>query len=358
MQQTPNPPHREAISKLTIWFSTHQRDLPWRRNRTPYGTWLCEIIMQQTRIDQGLMYWHRFMEQFPDVKSLAAADEAEVLKAWQGLGYYSRARNLHRAAGVVSKELGGSFPATSEGLRRLPGVGPYTAAAVASMCFGEPVVAVDGNVNRVIARFMGIDQPVNRPEGRRAVEAAAEALLDSANPGNHNEAMMELGALVCTPRTPRCTECPLAGGCASAGDPEAWGRRPSKAGKARVEDVSVVGHVLTDGDRVAVRRRPETGIWGGLWEFPSTWIEGAREGNAATPIVGAAEWLAEVRLERAHVLSHRRLWGRWGVWKVSGPGADWGADWEWVDWEEAQAKAWPRMTERAWPDLLDAVDSL
>lgn len=358
MKQTQNAAQSDAVSRLKVWFSTHQRDLPWRTNRTPYGTWLCEIIMQQTRIDQGLAYWHRFMELFPDVRALSAASEGEVLKAWQGLGYYSRARNLHRAAGVVARERGGVFPDTAAGWRELPGVGPYTAAAVASMCYGEAVAAVDGNVNRVVARFVGLDEPVDRPAGRRAVEAAAEALLDRDAPGVHNEAMMELGALVCTPRAPECGECPLSGGCASAGLAEAVARRPVKAGKAKVVDVAVVGHVLTDGVRVAVRRRPEAGIWGGLWEFPGAWVEGMRGGEVGLPPVGGAEWRGEVVPRGAHVLSHRRLWGRWGVWRVAGPGADWGADWEWLTWEEAQAKPWPRMTERAWPELLEAAEAL
>ena len=351
MQQTENVPVEAATQALNDWFSKHRRELPWRAAPTPYGTWLCEVIMQQTRIDQGTAYWHRFMEAFPTVEALARAEEGEVLKLWQGLGYYSRARNLHRAARWVVEELDGVFPETAAGWRELPGVGPYTAAAVASICFGEAVAAVDGNVNRVVARFVGLDEPVDRPAGRRAVEAAAEGLLDQRAPGRHNEAMMELGALVCTPRAPKCGECPLAGGCASAGEAEAAARRPVKAGKAKVVEVTAVGHVFTDGERVAVRVRPEAGIWGGLWEFPGVWTEGRMSGGEWRAPVAGATWRGEVVPGRAHVLSHRRVWGRFGVWEVDGPGADWGADWAWLTWEEAQAKPWPRMTERVWDEL-------
>ena len=193
---------------LLRWFAQYGRELPWRGIGDPYGIWVSEIILQQTRIEQGRDYWLHFMERFPTVEALAAASEDEVLRQWQGLGYYSRARNLHAAARQIVEQ--GGFPQTLEGLRALKGVGDYTAAAVGSMAFGLPAAAVDGNVYRVLARHYGIDVPINSTHGKHTFQALAQELLPEDEPSAFNQAMMDFGATWCTPRSPRCVDCPLA----------------------------------------------------------------------------------------------------------------------------------------------------
>ena len=192
---------------LLQWFKNNGRPLPWRETKDAYAIWLSEVILQQTRIVQGMSYWERFMAQWPTVNDLAAATENEVLKAWQGLGYYSRARNLHTAAQQVM-ELGG-FPQTFKELKTLKGVGDYTAAAIASIAFGEPVAVVDGNVYRVLSRYYGIETPIDSTEGKKEFQALAQSLLPINEPAGYNEAIMDFGATQCTPNSPHCSACPL-----------------------------------------------------------------------------------------------------------------------------------------------------
>jgi A/G-specific adenine glycosylase len=284
------------------------------------------------------------MELFPTVHDLAAAEQDEVMRAWAGLGYYSRARNLQAAARMVVDEWGGEFPRTASELLALPGVGPYTAAAVASICFGEPVAAVDGNVQRVVSRLMGIDEPVDRPIGRAAIAQGAEALLDRSDPGRHNQAVMELGALICTPRVPRCTECPVLNSCRSGGVGEAGlvERRPAKAGKTKVVDVSMVFHIIFRAGEVIMERRPASGIWGGLWCFPTTETTGApREG-----LRSEGKWGGPV----VHLLSHRRITAEFHAWstekEVACP-----TDWHWTSLERAAELGMPKVVERNWANV-------
>ena len=220
---------------LIEWYARCGRDLPWRRTCDAYRIWLSEVILQQTRVVQGLDYYERFTERFPTVETLAAASEDEVLKLWQGLGYYSRARNLHAAARDVVTRFGGSFPASFAELRTLPGVGEYTAAAVASIAFDVPVAVVDGNVYRVLARLFDVDMPIDTTAGRRAFAELAQSQIDAARPGLYNQAIMDFGALQCAPAQPRCTDCPLADRClALAAGSVAL--RPVKQGRAKVSD--------------------------------------------------------------------------------------------------------------------------
>ena len=200
-------------SELQQWYAIHKRDLPWRQTGSPYLIWLSEIMLQQTRVAQGLDYYLRFALRYPRIEDMANAPLDDILKLWQGLGYYTRARNMHETAKFVVNNLNGVFPETYEGLLSLKGIGKYTAAAIASICNQEPVPVVDGNVLRVLARFYGIDEPVNTAKGKRIFEERAAGILDRANPGIHNQAVMELGALVCVPRNPRCNECPLEKEC-------------------------------------------------------------------------------------------------------------------------------------------------
>ena len=193
------------------WFSENRRNLPWRETNDPYAIWLSEIILQQTRIQQGTAYWERFMERFPTVEALAAASEDEVLRLWQGLGYYSRARNLHKAAKQIVEA--GRFPDTLEGIKRLKGVGDYTAAAIGSIAFGLPAAAVDGNVYRVLARYFGMDTPINTTEGKKVFTSLAQELLPKDEASAFNQALMDFGAMQCTPSSPRCMTCPLTETC-------------------------------------------------------------------------------------------------------------------------------------------------
>ncbi len=253
---------REVPRRLLAWYDAGRRDLPWRRTRDPYRIWVSEVMLQQTRVGTVLPYYERFLTRFPTLQDLAAADLGEVLKVWEGLGYYARARNLHRAARELVAR-GGAFPTTLEGWRRLPGVGPYTAAALHSIVNGAPVAAVDGNVRRVLARLMGWKVP-----DPRELRELAQALVPPERPGEHNQALMELGATLCTPRRPRCDACPLADLCRAraSGDPQAF---PAPRRRKPLPHHTIGAALLwRDDGRLLISRRPLEGLLGGLWEFP------------------------------------------------------------------------------------------
>ena len=250
-------------STLLQWYAENGRDLPWRRTRDPYAVWISEIILQQTRIAQGRAYWERFMTQFPDVEKLAGAEEDEVLRAWQGLGYYSRARNLLQAARQIVRT--GSFPDTMEGLRALKGVGDYTAAAIGSIAFGLQEAVVDGNVYRVLARYYGIDDPVGSGSAKKRFTRLANELLPEAQAGTFNQAMMDFGALQCTPVSPDCAGCPLAGSCAAFRDGRV-DQLPLRPKKTAVKERWFSYVYLRCEGWTAIRRRPAGDIWQGLWE--------------------------------------------------------------------------------------------
>jgi A/G-specific adenine glycosylase len=243
-------------AQLLAWYDAHARDLPWRESHDPYRVWLSEIMLQQTRVVAVIAHYHEFLRRFPTVDKLARAREASVLAVWSGLGYYRRARMLHAAAKVVRKQ-GGKFPETAEGLRKLPGVGRYTAAAIASIAFGEAVAVVDGNVERVLQRFSG--------QQMRGEEfwAAAEALLDRARPGDFNQAMMELGSTVCTPRAPACLTCPVVELCATRGELEGLAK------KARQKKREIhYALACREGAVFLVQRAPDARVMAGMWELP------------------------------------------------------------------------------------------
>ncbi len=247
---------------LLGWFDQHKRDLPWRRSSDPYGIWVSEIMLQQTRVAAVLEHYSRWMGSFPTVAALAAAEEAEVLALWSGLGYYRRARMLHRAARVLVAEHAGCLPRTSAALRELPGIGAYTAAAVASIAFGEPVAVVDGNVERVVARLLGL--PAGAGADRlRAIRAGAQALVSPARPGDSNQAIMELGATVCLPRAPLCLGCPVQPWCRTRGEHPTIARKP-------LTPRAIAYTLATDtGGRVLLRQRPaEASLMAGMWELP------------------------------------------------------------------------------------------
>ena len=256
-------------ARLLAWYDASARVLPWRENPTPYRVWVSEIMLQQTRVEAVKPYYDRFLEAFPTVEDLAAAPEERVLKLWEGLGYYSRARNLQRAAQVVVERYQGQVPTSFEALRSLPGVGDYTAGAIASIAFGIPVPAVDGNVLRVAARITGDSGDITSPAMKKKVTAALQAVIPTGEPGNFNQAMMELGATVCLPNgAPLCEKCPAASFCRALRE-DRIGELPVKAPKKarRIEERRV--YLIFSDDGVALRRRPGKGLLAGLWEYPN-----------------------------------------------------------------------------------------
>ena len=238
-----------------------------RLTRDPYKIWISEIIMQQTRMNQGLPYYLRFIEAFPDVAALASAPEDTVLKLWQGLGYYSRARNLQWSARYIMEHLAGEMPGDYKGLLKLKGVGKYTAAAIASICYDEAKAAVDGNVSRVIARLYGVEDPVNSTSGARQIEALAQDMIDPEDPGTHNQAMIDFGAMLCVPSSPKCTLCPLAEGC-NANLTGRVGLLPAKTPKLSPEKRWFYFYIIINKDQVILTKRGEKDIWRSLYQFP------------------------------------------------------------------------------------------
>lgn len=257
----------DFVSPLLDWFQRHARDLPWRRSRHPYAVWVAEIMLQQTRVETALPYYQRWMERFPTLEHLAAADEQEVLRLWEGLGYYQRARHLWQAARQVIHEFGGQIPSAVETLRRLPGVGRYTASAIASIAFDRDVPTLDGNIRRVLARLFNLDVPVHKGSGERRLWELAAQHLPPGQAALYNQALMELGALICTPRRPACERCPVASFCRAyaLGVQE---QRPLKPTKPARPHHLVTAAVIIQQGRVLLTQRPPQGLLGGLWEFP------------------------------------------------------------------------------------------
>lgn len=253
---------------LAGWYEYHKRELPWRISPSPYHVWLSEIILQQTRVNQGFEYYNRFVERWPELTMLAEAPEEEVLKMWQGLGYYSRARNLLQCARQVQQEHGGHFPADYKKLTRLKGIGPYTAAAIASIAFNLPHAVVDGNVYRVIARLFDINTSINSSVGKKQFAEIADQLLDRDQPGRHNQAMMEFGALQCVPKNPNCDSCPLKVQCL-AFDHDTVEKRPVKTKKGSVR-VRYFSYLVfkTEDDQIILHKRSNNDIWKNLYDFP------------------------------------------------------------------------------------------
>ncbi len=262
-------PHMQQA--LLAWFATHKRPLPWRVNYTPYEVWISEIMLQQTQMERGVAYFRRWMERFPDIATLAAADEETVLRYWEGLGYYSRARHVLAAARRICDMHGGVFPARLEDIRALPGVGPYTAGAVASIAFGERLPCVDANVERVVSRLFDVDGPVKQEPAAGTIRAWALRLVPENHVREHNQAMMELGALVCR-KKPRCGECPLARYCVSL-HLGITDKRPVPGKKAVITPVTAVTGVLVCAGRIFVQKRLPGAVWANLWEFPGGRVE-------------------------------------------------------------------------------------
>lgn len=299
-------------ASLIAWYQENKRDLPWRNTREPYAIWLSEVILQQTRVNQGMDYYHRFLELFPTVFDVASASEDEVLKAWQGLGYYSRARNLHATAKQVATQYAGVFPQNSTELKQLKGVGDYTAAAIASFCFDERVPVLDGNVQRVVARLLAMEQPVDKPAGKNLLLSVLNEWISGVPPAIFNQAMMEFGALQCTPQKPPCEACVLRESCAAYASKRVTDF-PVKSVKTKVSDVWMYYLVAVCDSEVLVRRRVHSGIWKGLFDFPSIDSDHALEINQVLQqwqvdreIQGYIK-METTPVELQHILSHRRI---------------------------------------------------
>ena len=257
----------ELSQILMDWYRNNQRDLPWRRTNDPYAIWLSEVILQQTRVEQGMPYWLRFMENFPTVTDLANADEREVLRLWQGLGYYSRARNLHAAAKVVRDEYNGNFPNQYEQIRALKGIGDYTAAAISSFAFNLPHAVVDGNVYRFLSRIFAINTPIDSTNGKKEFFVLANELLDKSNPGTFNQSLMEFGAMQCKPSNPDCSVCPFNQYCQSFAT-NTVSEYPVKSKKTKTRNRYFDFIILSDEKNTILQKREGKDIWQGLYQFP------------------------------------------------------------------------------------------
>lgn len=322
--------------KLVRWYLQHRRPLPWREHRNPYAIWLSEMILQQTRVEQGTPYYHQFLERYPTLSDLAEAELDEVLHLWQGLGYYSRARNMHRAAQHMHREWKGTWKTQPEDWLALPGVGPYTAGAVASIAFGTRAVAVDGNVIRVLSRYFGYPDPVDRPSGARALALLAESILPEGDCGNHTQALMELGSLVCTPKKPLCSACPVSDSCQVAFKTKDAEELPKKSNKTKVQAADWRRVLVRHAGSVLVYRRPESGIWAGLHDLPSS--DDVRNWGMNPDNV---KWQEPV----VHLLSHRRLALYFGHWEPANPPAI-KAPFQWINEADLDQLAWPAPLRR------------
>lgn len=304
-----NSPEKADLlaTQLVRWFKKSARDLPWRRTRDPYAIWLSEVMLQQTRVETVIPYYERFLAQFPTVQDLARANIDSVLALWSGLGYYRRARELHRCANEIVDKHGGVFPSTVEGLRSLRGIGPYTAGAIASIAFDKPVPLVDGNVARVLSRLFIIEQDMKSTAGMKEAWATAEKIVPRDEPGAFNQALMELGATVCIPSNPGCLVCPVRDLCLA----RAAGRErdlPIMSAKKASPKVPMVAAVLEHEGKILFARRKEGGLFGGLWEPPMVPAESIKD--ARTALYGAGIEV-NVDLEEVgrvgHVLTHREF---------------------------------------------------
>jgi A/G-specific adenine glycosylase len=341
---------------LLRWFGEVKRDLPWRRDRDPYRVWLSEVMLQQTRVDQAAPYFHRFTEAFPTVADLASAELDDVLLLWEGLGYYSRARNLHRAAQVVMEEYAGYLPETRQELKSLPGIGEYTSAAIASLAFDEVTAAVDGNVIRVMARVFALIGDRKSARLRTEIQKLSDSLIPGDSPGAYNEALMELGARVCTPRSPNCQACPLNRVCTAfrLGAPESY-PQPAETRIVPHHDIAI-GLVFDDG-RLLIQKRSEEAMLGGLWEFPGGKVEGDETLSEACIREVAEETGLAIAIDEAlnpvrHAYSHFRITLHPFICSVTGgvmsPST---TTREWIRLDDADLFAFPRANRKVFEQL-------
>ena len=307
--------------KIVKWYGENKRSLPWRETKDPYKIWLSEIILQQTRVVQGLPYYLRFVERYPTVSSLAAAPQDEVLRLWQGLGYYTRARNLQKCAQTIVKNYTGKFPTSYQELLYLPGIGEYTAAAIASISFNEPVAVVDGNVFRVLSRVFGIATPVNSPEGKKAFTELANTFIHETVPADYNQGIMEFGATFCTPRNPRCEDCVFKNFC-HAYQHKMQDQLPVKIKGKPSRKRYFYYFVFDHGEKLLMRKREEKDIWLGLFDFhlverkKAVKAEKLLKEEEVIQLVGKAKHVS-VSKPYKHILTHQTIFSRFIIVKNS-----------------------------------------
>tara|TARA_R110000868_G_scaffold79232_6_gene225530 strand:- start:7179 stop:8216 length:1038 start_codon:yes stop_codon:yes gene_type:complete len=301
--------------QILLWYTKNKRDLPWRNTTNPYNIWLSEIMLQQTRVAQGTPYYISFVKNFPSVRDLASASEEKILKLWQGLGYYSRARNLHATAKIITEKYNGDFPSTYKELIQLKGVGDYTASAIASISFNRPEPVVDGNVYRVLSRYFGVSIPINSTEGIKYFKDLARQVMDSKNIRDYNQGIMEFGAIQCAPRNPNCSICPLKNGCVAVQEKKVE-VLPVKIKKTKVRNRYFNYLVILDGNNTTIlKQRTGKGIWQNLYEFPliesDTTLkeeEVCDRINESLPLYGNSEVYQFNETEIIHKLSHQHLY--------------------------------------------------
>lgn len=359
--ETPTAPHRRAFRQdLLDWYDDNKRSMPWRETSDPYQTWVAEIMLQQTRVDTVRDYYPRFLEAFPTVDALAAAERDEVLKHWEGLGFYARARHLHEAAQYVVDEHDGAVPDTMDAIRDLKGIGPYTAAAVLSIAYQKPHAVLDGNVKRVLTRVFAVEEDATSTATERELRRLANDLLDADQPGDFNQAMMELGALVCTPSTPLCDRCPLQDVCRAheAGTEEDYPVTPESEPVPH-HDIAVGLVFNEDGDQLLIQRRPDEGLLGGLWEFPG----GKQEDGESIETACRREVKEELGISVAvtdhfytlsHAYSHFKITLHAFRCRIEdgSPEAREGQPFRWVDLNDLDDYAFPRANRR----LIEELD--
>ena len=300
---------------IRVWFRPTARKLPWRMVKNPYKIWLSEVILQQTRVDQGEKYYVDFVKNYPTIKDLANASQDEVLNLWQGLGYYSRARNMHETAKFIQKEYDGVFPKDYKSILALKGVGEYTAAAICSFAFDLPYAVVDGNVFRVLSRYLELETPIDTGQGKKEFTQIANELLDANHAGEHNQAIMELGALVCTPKNPICENCPLQNSCSAFANKTQM-NYPVKSKKTKVTKRYFNYLVKTDGKAIVLKKRVGKGIWEGLYDFPLIELNQPKELTWKE-----VEQMDGISFERdgtfKHILSHQHIFASFWLVKVN-----------------------------------------
>ena len=314
-------------NKLYMWYASSYRSMPWKGIKDPYKIWLSEVILQQTRVEQGLPYYEKFVARFPNVKSLAEAGEDEVMKLWQGLGYYSRARNMLAAARYISEELDGIFPSDHKRIRALKGVGDYTAAAISSFAFNEPYPVLDGNVFRVLSRIYAIDEPVDTTAGKKLFTQLSNDLIDTHDPAKYNQAMMDFGATLCKPRNPLCSNCPFMNDCKAyrTGTIENF---PVKKNRVKVKEY-FINYLVPDSNSWTYLRKRKGEFWEGLYEFPSITINRLLDPdlqddmNVLVELFGKDIHISEV-MDRQQILSHRKIKARFiRIINMNKAGNDW-----------------------------------
>ncbi|HIG17433.1 MAG TPA: A/G-specific adenine glycosylase [Candidatus Handelsmanbacteria bacterium] len=351
--------------RLLTWYGKNQRDLPWRRTADPYAVWLSEIMLQQTRVETARGYYERFLQRFPTVTDLAVADEADVLKLWEGLGYYSRARNLHRAAQTIVERHDGDLPDSYEGLIRLPGIGPYTAAALSSILFDRPHPALDGNVMRALSRLLRVEEDPRRASVRAEMVRAGEALMPRTGTGDLNQALIELGAKVCTPRQPGCGSCPVANWCRAYNELKDPSVLPVRVPRKKRPHLQVTAGIIRRRGKVLIAQRPAGGMLAGLWEFPGgkqepgeSLVECLRReiGEELGILIDVEEEVACVDHEFTHLsITLHAFSARYRSGRVRAIGC---SAFEWIDTDRLQQFAIPRADHRVLEELAVAGTSL